>query len=199
MDWALIESWQKREIPLRIVLRAVNDVFDSIARRGESRVSVRSLKYCEDAVERLFSDWSSAHVGGKDDLQDSEAGGDSNLETEDELTVHIEACEKKLRALSPGLPVAGTVLTALEELGRLKTAVTPDSCERTLDELETTMNRALIEKKDMLLSDDARKKIESEMSGLGQVNEAAQDVADRLYCKIVREELGIPSLSLYQL
>lgn len=63
MDWALIETWRQRGVPLRIALRGISqsfDVWDQKPRRGRK---VNSLFYCQQAVEEAFEQYCEAHIG----------------------------------------------------------------------------------------------------------------------------------------
>ncbi|NJM52777.1 MAG: hypothetical protein HC846_04905 [Blastocatellia bacterium] len=37
LDWALIETWQEREVPLHIVLRSIDKVFDNYEKSKKKR------------------------------------------------------------------------------------------------------------------------------------------------------------------
>lgn len=52
LDWAILESWQKAEIPVEVVLKGIDAAFESYARsrRGASGRPLKSLAYCVDAV-----------------------------------------------------------------------------------------------------------------------------------------------------
>jgi hypothetical protein len=52
LDWALLETWQKAEIPLEAVLKGIDRAFESYARsrRGAAGRPLKSLAYCTDAV-----------------------------------------------------------------------------------------------------------------------------------------------------
>jgi hypothetical protein len=56
-DWALMQSWEQQGIPLHIVIRAIEDVFD----RTDKKIS--TIAYCRNAVEEAFSEWSRGQVG----------------------------------------------------------------------------------------------------------------------------------------
>ncbi len=43
LDWALIEAWQEREVPLHIVLRGIEKVFDLIDKQPHRKRTVKSL------------------------------------------------------------------------------------------------------------------------------------------------------------
>ncbi|MEK7723812.1 MAG: hypothetical protein AAB336_05655, partial [Acidobacteriota bacterium] len=37
LDWALMETWQEREVPIHIVLRAIEKVFDNYEKSSKKR------------------------------------------------------------------------------------------------------------------------------------------------------------------
>jgi hypothetical protein len=65
MDWALIESWKTANIPLHLVLRAINQAFDAYDAQPRKYRKVNSIFYCEQAVETMFADYRLAQVGAQ--------------------------------------------------------------------------------------------------------------------------------------
>jgi len=65
MDWALIETWKTAEIPLHVVLRAINRAFDSYDARPRGRRRVNSILYCQQEVEATFAEYRLTQVGGE--------------------------------------------------------------------------------------------------------------------------------------
>lgn len=63
MDWALVESWKSAGIPLHLVLRAINQAFDSYDSRPRKYRKVNSMFYCEQEVESLYAEYRLAQVG----------------------------------------------------------------------------------------------------------------------------------------
>ncbi len=63
MDWALIESWKNAGIPLHLVLRAINQAFDSYDARPRKYRKVNSMFYCQQEVESLYAEYRLAQVG----------------------------------------------------------------------------------------------------------------------------------------
>ena len=63
LDWALIESWQERGIPLRIVLRGIENVFDAIDKNPNRQRTIKSLTYCREEVESQYAEWLETQVG----------------------------------------------------------------------------------------------------------------------------------------
>ncbi|MDX2031215.1 MAG: hypothetical protein SF339_11120 [Blastocatellia bacterium] len=79
LDWALIENWQQRGIPLHIVLRGITSSFDGYDARAHRGRRVNSLFFCRQEVEAMFLEYSAAHVGsnGRADEADADAGADA--------------------------------------------------------------------------------------------------------------------------
>jgi hypothetical protein len=52
LDWAILETWQKAEIPISAVMKGIDQAFESYARsqRGQAGKKLKSLAYCVDAV-----------------------------------------------------------------------------------------------------------------------------------------------------
>lgn len=65
MDWALIETWKTAEIPLHLVLRAINQAFDAYDAQPRKYRKVNSIFYCEQAVETMFAEYRLAQVGAQ--------------------------------------------------------------------------------------------------------------------------------------
>src|SRR2546430_17104140 len=69
MDWALIEGWKERGVPLHVVVRAIEHAFDSHDAKKQKR-TVTTLLYCQEEVEvqyakRLETRCGSHDVGGR--------------------------------------------------------------------------------------------------------------------------------------
>lgn len=62
-DWALIENWKTRGIPLYVALRGIDRSFDSYDAKPRRR-SVKSLFYCQEEVEAQYAEWLDSRVGG---------------------------------------------------------------------------------------------------------------------------------------
>ena len=55
-DWALIESWKERGVPLHVALRGIEHAFDSHQAKKRKR-SVKTLLYCQEEVEAQYAEW----------------------------------------------------------------------------------------------------------------------------------------------
>lgn len=63
LDWALIEGWKQRGVPLHIVLRGINTSFDGYDKRAHRGRRVNSLLFCQQEIEAQYMDYCEAHVG----------------------------------------------------------------------------------------------------------------------------------------
>jgi hypothetical protein len=52
LDWAILETWRRAEIPMSAVMKGIDRAFESYAksRRGQSGKQLKTLAYCVDAV-----------------------------------------------------------------------------------------------------------------------------------------------------
>src|SRR5436190_7041070 len=62
MDWALIENWKERGVPLHVALRGIEHAFDSYESKKRKR-SVKTLLYCQEEVEAQYAEWLDSRVG----------------------------------------------------------------------------------------------------------------------------------------
>src|SRR5437764_13585520 len=53
IDWALIESWKERGVPLHVALRGIEHAFDSYDAKKQKR-TVKTFLYCQEDVEAQY-------------------------------------------------------------------------------------------------------------------------------------------------
>jgi hypothetical protein len=63
LDWSLIETWKQRGVPLHIVLRGINNSFDTYDQRLSRGRKVNSLFYCQQEIEAIFLEYCESRVG----------------------------------------------------------------------------------------------------------------------------------------
>ena len=202
LDWALIDSWQKRGIPLRVVLQAIEEVFDSIEQRAESTVNVRSLKYCNDAVERHFREWSNAHVGAS--VADEASVNDESDENESGKGVadrHIRLRIKELEEISEHLPkiLHESVQKIILQLVNLEDKGHSAAAENALEDMESLLDEVILSNKNLLLTADIENAVRSSLRQYGLSGDAATEAYDRIFCREIRKAYQIPRLSLYEI
>src|SRR5690606_5709071 len=66
IDWAMIDTWQERGIPLHIALRGIESVFDNFDKNPGPR-SIKSLMFCREEVEAQYQEWIASRAGKSND------------------------------------------------------------------------------------------------------------------------------------
>jgi uncharacterized protein YicC (UPF0701 family) len=211
MDWALIESWKEMNLPLHVALRGIEKAFDSWESKARKR-TVKSLLYCQEEVEAQYAEWKEARVGAADDTITS---GNNETGAFDRSTIlkHLEQGRLTLSAardqrardksddLSDALDRAQSLIFDLEQDFASTAAPDAQRLEQSLSGLER------------LLSDAIRISVEPEKMASIKTEIAEQlkpyrkhmqpdvylQTFDNLLLKRLREQFGIPRLSLFYL
>ncbi len=92
-DWTLVRRWRRAGIPLRIVLRGIQDALDVHAHSFQRREPVGSLRYCEAEVAAAHERWRRALAGAGSDDADARAA----------LEARAQACASAAERLEPTL------------------------------------------------------------------------------------------------
>lgn len=178
-DWRLAQGWYEALIPVEVVCRALETLFEDRAERGTAG-KVQSLRYCAAAVETAWRErreLGAAHAGGEAQAMDVEA--------------RLARLAQALPTSLPGrdgwaervLAVGGVAKAAEEDLARLDREMI-DASVAGLDagvrqELEDSVESSLAVLRDRL----------------------APDVLDEDRLRLLRERArryaGLPLLSLF--
>src|SRR5436189_3489481 len=67
LDWALIEAWQERGVPLHIVIRSIESVFDVFDEQPAGTRTIKSLFYCREEIESQHAEWLRSRAGASDE------------------------------------------------------------------------------------------------------------------------------------
>ena len=228
MDWALIESWKEMGVPLHVALRGIERAFDSHAARPRRR-SVKSLMYCQEEVEAQFAEWlegqrgASAKTGAAVDAASAAGDGGEANETDEVkglpfprtvIAAHLAECREALaRAgesrrrkvgedeLCEALARAAARLAELE--ADFSRASRPDAqaLEDSLTDLEALLDRAVRAPlpAPMLAAKRAHAAEQLEPYRARMERATYEQTLDNLLAKALREEYGVPRLSLFYL
>ena len=227
MDWALIESWKQMGVPLHVALRGVEKSFDSYEARPRHR-SVKTLLYCQEEVEAQFAEWLEMQRGaatgeenegraasGDPSLSDNsggEAGGAGLPFPREVIMGHLAGCRAALERardkardhggeLREALARAAQRLTGLE--GDFARAARPDAerLEEALTDLEGLLDRAVRATLAPAELEAARARAAEQLKPYRKRMELAtyEQTLDNLLAKQLREERGLPRLSLFYL
>ena len=193
LDWALIDGWKERGIPLHIVIRAIESVFDVFDRQPPGTRTIKSLFYCREEIESQYLEWLNSRVGSTDD-------GENNQFPADAIQGHISDAIAKLRNVQHE-PLAEDVSRAVTRLEELRTNITTDteSIDGTLGDIEKVLDRALLTNWDKASLKRIEKEIASELRPYKSEMEPEtyRNTLELMLLKRLREEAGIPRLGLF--
>lgn len=213
LDWALIETWQERGVPLHVILRGIEKVFDGVDKQPKRKRSVKSLMYCREEIEAQYEEWLERQVGKNGDSASEEAaakhdgdGAETSIFSNDSIKEHLTRVSAEIRGAT-AKSASGTLSEVLERVSaRLseleKTYADAESLENSLSDLEKLIDDALLETaaSGQRLT-GLRKEVEKQMSQYrGKMDgEVFARTFDLMLLKHLREEAEIPRLSLFYL
>jgi len=209
LDWALIETWQERGIPLRIVLRGIEKVFDGVDKQPANKRTVKSLIYCREEIEAQYTEWLETRVGkngdGKVQSPKSKAQSpkspDSNLFSDEAISAHLEKVSTDLKKAGQKseAELRETLENVLRQLVNLKhNSQDIESLEKSLEKFDALIDQSLLKN-----SETGKLKVEIEKqiaSYRGKMeSEVYRRTFDLMLLKRLRERAEIPRLSLFYL
>jgi hypothetical protein len=218
LDWALIESWKAMDVPLHVALRGIEKAFDSWESKPRKR-SIKSLLYCQEEVEAQFAEWREARVGSADEpAEESEngaqpAGNDSLPFSRKAILEHLRRGHARLLEVSTrrkqlkeddfsdALDRAVALLGELEQ--DFNVAALPDAqkLEQSLSGVERLLSDAIRAAADSEQVAAIETEVKEQLKPYRKHMEAAvyQQTFDNLLLKRLREQFGVPRLSLFYL
>ena len=212
IDWALMESWKVRGVPLHVALRGIEHAFDSHQSKQRKR-SVKSLLYCQEEVEAQYAEWLETRVGSQDEESPDAAEADTSPFPREAVLGHLTGSLEELtrlhrdriKTIEDELSEAFERATSLLADVRVEyeTAATPDT--RKLEESLTGIDRMLDEAIRIVVPSDDLDQIESEIEAQLKPYKRHMDKAafeqtrDNLRRKRLREHFNVPRLSLFYL
>jgi hypothetical protein len=212
IDWALIESWKERGVPLHVALRGIEHAFDSHQSKQRKR-SVKTLLYCQEEVEAQYAEWLETRVGSQEETPADTSGEEKSPFPRDVVLAHLARSFDELTKLGhdrnhtgeDDLNEARARATGLlaEVREDYKTAATPDA--RKLEDSLTGIDRMLDDAIRNVAGGDELQAIEAEIDAQLKPYKRHMDKAayeqtrDNLLRKRLREHFNVPRLSLFYL
>jgi len=213
MDWALIESWKERGVPLHVALRGIEHAFDSHQAKKRNR-SVKTLLYCQEEVEAQYAEWLASRVGSHEEAEQGQKESSEITKSpfpRPTILGHLAHSRQMLEQLArerkqtneeelnEALTRASTLLAEIED--DYATAALPDA--RKLEDSLTGLERMLDDAVRAAASDNelesAHAEIDSQLQPYKRHMDkgAYQQTRESLLRKLMREKLGVPRLSLF--
>ena len=212
MDWALIESWKEMGIPLHVVLRGIEKSFDSWEAKPRKR-SIKTLLYCQEEVEAQYAEWLESRVGAA-------TGDEASVPEETETQVlpfaraaiveHLQRARARLTEtrgqrsateddISESVARAAALLEDLEK--EFAEAPQPDAqkLEVSLTGIERMVTGALRAGTPAAQLEALTSEIKKQLRPYRSHMEPAvyEQTLDNLMLKRLREQFGVPRLSLF--
>ncbi|HEX8733937.1 MAG TPA: hypothetical protein VF721_01350 [Pyrinomonadaceae bacterium] len=207
LDWALIEAWQQRGVPLHIILRGIEKVFDGVDSQPKRRRTVKSLMYCREEIEAQYEEWLERQVGksaANGDGETAETERESSLFSDENIKTHLENAARQLRqaqAKAKG-ELREVLLRAANRLAELeKNFNDAEALEQSLGDLEQLIDAALLETADEKILAALKAETGKQMAQYrGKMEkEVFERTFDLMLLKTLREAAEIPRLSLFYL
>jgi hypothetical protein len=209
MDWALIENWKERGVPLHVALRSIEHAFDSHQAKQRKR-SIKTLLYCQEEVEAQYAEWLDSRVGSHQETTAESSQEEKSpfprdvvlahlARSLDELTKPCEQRRSKEDQLSEALSRATSLLSEIKE--DYASAAIPDA--RKLEDSLTGIERLLDDAIRAVVSESELESINAEIDSLLKPYKRHMDKAafeqtwNNLMRKRLREQFGVPRLSLF--
>jgi hypothetical protein len=214
LDWALIENWKQRGIPLHIVLRGINSSFDGYDPGRHRGRKVNTLFFCRQEVEAMFAEYSESRVGSGAGPNASE--GSSNGAGEDALGApqviaylrdHCATLEALRADHEAGSVLADTFARTAERLTQIVEsleegpALSPELLEMDLTMIEEVILDGLKEQAGETRLGELRKEGKQQLRAYKQTMERAiyEQTLNNFLARRLREEYRVPRLSLFYL
>jgi hypothetical protein len=221
LDWALIENWKEKGVPLHIALNGIEHAFDSYESKPRKR-SVKSLLYCQEEVEAQYAEWLESQVGAQ---AEEPAHGDSASATpaddddarlpfpRADILKHLhqaramllQTCEQRKKSrpdhLCDTLARAAAHLERLEQDFARARRPQAEQLETSLTGLEKMLNEALRSSVGTEELAAARDLTAAQLQPYKSRMERAtyEQTFDNLLLKRLRDQYELPRLSLFYL
>jgi hypothetical protein len=219
LDWALMESWKEMGVPLHVALRGIERAFDSYEAKPRRR-SVKTLLYCQEEVEAQYAEWLDSQVGaapqnGEQVDEKEETATEEQLPFARAVIVeHLARARARLKqicderkkvhdeaALCDVITRAGTRLASLEKDFARARRPNAERLEDSLTQLEGLLDEALRASRPPAELASMRAETETRLQPYRNrmERETYEQTLDNLLLKRLRDQYGVPRLSLFYL
>jgi hypothetical protein len=213
IDWALIESWKERGVPLHVALRGIEHSFDSYESKKRKR-SVKTLLYCQEEVEAQHAEWLESRVGSHDEKTEDSADVSPAATpfSRDVVVAHLARSLETLLELAKdretqkddlgeALTRAATLLSAIRD--DYISAARPDTrkLEDSLTGVDRLLDSAITATIQAEQLQSATQTVDAQIKPYKRHMEksAYEQTRDNLLRRRLREHFGVPRFSLFYL
>ena len=207
LDWAIMETWQKADVPLEAVLKGIDRAFESYSRscRGAGK-PLKSLAYCTDAVLDAALESREVAAGA---APTAERATVESFSREDLRTyfgrniAQVRASADRQRSSLPDVAAkledTAKSLEANLELLNIPGTLDLEDIERRLTVLDEKVQAALTNAASEELMLRLRREVDGQLTAYRRKMKAEQlALVERQYLhKRLLDEFGLPRLSLF--
>lgn len=198
LDWALIDGWKERGIPLHIVIRSIESVFDVFDQQPPGTRTIKSLFYCREEIESQYGEWLTSQTGKAS--QNEETGASAfSVEV---VAEHISNAITSLRANQIDA-LREDLARATAGLEELSTHLTDDfeTVDKTLGDIERLIERSMLANWEKAQLKGFEKDISAQLRAYKaeMEHDVYKTTFELMLLKRLREEAGIPRLGLFYL
>lgn len=198
LDWAMMEGWQERGVPLHIVIRAIESVFDTFDKNPGPR-TIKGLMYCREEVEAQYQEWIAMQAGKS---AETDGHGGQPAFSREGISLHIQNAIDAL-STSKNEALREDYDRAISRLEELEANYTEDfeALDQALCDIENFLDDAMLTKSDA----DHLKELKKSVAALikpyksGMEPKAYEETFNLMLLKQLREEENLPRLSLFYL
>lgn len=182
-DWALMKKWREDEIPLPVIIEAIDHVFDKNGESGRKK-TVSSLSYCRHAIKDLWEERRNLHVGEHDSVPEEDPTEGLAL-----LADGVEASQLPA-ALAASVAAEVRTLAAMRSVPRI---------EERLIAMEQELFARLLEALSTEERDSLQAAIAKSLGGPSRLDEKTRKrTEDANQRRLLRDRFGLPRLTLFR-
>lgn len=205
-------------VPLHVALRGIEKSFDSWESKPRKR-TVKSLLYCQEEVEAQFAEWRESRVGAAGEPGDSQDENGAQQENEGlpftraAILEHLQRSQSSLMQarkerisageddFSDALQRATALLADLEQEFAAVALLDAQKLEHSLSGLERMLSDSISSVVESAQLETIEKEVKDQLNPYRKQMEAEvyQQTFDNLLLKRLREQFGLPRLSLFYL
>lgn len=211
IDWALIESWKERGVPLHVAVRAIEHSFDSHDAKKQKR-TVKTLLYCQEEVDAQYVEWLESRVGGHEEVgETSEQPAKASPFSRDAILAHLARSLDEFQQLAKNRGQDDSLSEALARAVALLTEIRDDYSSsahadtRKLEDSLTGIDRLIDDSIRSVVAEPELESIASEIDAQLKPYKRHMDkptfeqTRNNLLRKRLRDHFGVPRLSLFYL
>jgi hypothetical protein len=181
-DWALMKKWRDEEIPLPVVLEAIDQVFEKNEASGRRKV-ISSLSYCRHAVKEMWEQRKELYVGGETGSPEEQAGP------------MLEALALRLEQAEIPRDIAAEFAASVRTLAAEKTV---PRIEEQLIEVEHAMITRILDALPAQ-ADEIRREVARAVGDPAKIDEKTRARTEEANLRrVVRDRFALPRLTLFR-